>query len=248
MNGPIIAIIQRNIRVYFPLIVILSSIISFPSLVLILTLLGVDKLIKLNLGTTYSLFLIPGLICLTILNHSSLVGIGLINDKKRSYQLLKVLPISRLSIILGTFLGVIIMEIIGVIPLIILISVLSGKLALINYLLVLFYIVLLSIGFFGFFFSLSIFLKRGIIFSRISSTIILLFTFVSGVFYSISKLPPLLKFIALLNPITYGADAIRYSLLGVHEINLVFSLIVLVLFSAITLLITLYLFNSKWAR
>lgn len=45
-------------------------------------------------------------------------------------------------------------------------------------------------------------------------------TYLGGVFYSVSMLPPIWQSISLVNPILYMVNAFRYGLLGVSDVNL----------------------------
>ena len=46
------------------------------------------------------------------------------------------------------------------------------------------------------------------------------FTFIGGLFYSITMLPPRLQTVALFNPFFHFVDGLRYAMIGVSETNL----------------------------
>lgn len=52
-------------------------------------------------------------------------------------------------------------------------------------------------------------------------------SYLGGIFYSIDQLPPFWKSCSLFNPIYYLIDGLRYSLLGVSDINVIISLFIL---------------------
>jgi ABC-2 type transport system permease protein len=49
----------------------------------------------------------------------------------------------------------------------------------------------------------------------------------SGIFYPISTLPLPMRIVAHVNPLTYGTDLLRYALLGVSELPLALSFLIL---------------------
>jgi ABC-2 type transport system permease protein len=58
-------------------------------------------------------------------------------------------------------------------------------------------------------------------------------TYLGGVFYSISLLPPFWQTVSLANPILYMINAFRYGLLGVSDIALPAALALIVAFIAV---------------
>ena len=54
----------------------------------------------------------------------------------------------------------------------------------------------------------------------------------SGIFYPIATLPPPMQWLSYANPLTYGVDLIRFSLLGVHEIPIAWSALMLAILAA----------------
>lgn len=54
-------------------------------------------------------------------------------------------------------------------------------------------------------------------------------TYLAGIFYSISLLPPFWRHISLMNPIYYFVDIFRYSLLGLSDCNIYFAMSFIIL-------------------
>lgn len=71
-------------------------------------------------------------------------------------------------------------------------------------------------------------------------------TFLSGVFYSIRALPPLWQTVSRFNPFFYMVDGFRYGFLGHADVNPFFSLAVAAAFFAVLAAITLYIFKSGY--
>jgi ABC-2 type transport system permease protein len=68
-------------------------------------------------------------------------------------------------------------------------------------------------------------------------------TYLGGVFYSISMLPPFWQKFSHVNPILYMVNAFRYGILGVSDINITLALIVLTLFCVALTVLSLSLLN-----
>lgn len=66
-------------------------------------------------------------------------------------------------------------------------------------------------------------------------------TYLGGVFYSIDLLSEFWQKVTLLNPIVYMVNAFRYGMLGVSDVNVGVSLLVILGFTAVTFLFALWL-------
>jgi ABC-2 type transport system permease protein len=66
-------------------------------------------------------------------------------------------------------------------------------------------------------------------------------TYFGGVFYSIKDLPPLWQTLTKFNPILYMVDGFRYGFFGVADVDVRFSIFMLVAFTLILLGVSLYL-------
>jgi len=66
-------------------------------------------------------------------------------------------------------------------------------------------------------------------------------TYLGGVFYSLSLLPPIWQAVSKLNPIVYMISGFRYGFLGISDVSLVFTMSVLVGFIAVFYLLAWYL-------
>lgn len=69
-------------------------------------------------------------------------------------------------------------------------------------------------------------------------------TYLGGVFYSVTMLPPFWQSVSKLNPILYMVDGFRYSFLGVSDVNVGLSFSLLFIVSGILFLIAAYLFKT----
>lgn len=69
-------------------------------------------------------------------------------------------------------------------------------------------------------------------------------TYLGGVFYSISSLPPVWQAISKVNPIVYMVSSFRYGFLGVQDVSIYISLIILILFIVVLYGISWYLIQT----
>lgn len=69
-------------------------------------------------------------------------------------------------------------------------------------------------------------------------------TYLGGVFYSISLLPPLWQTISLANPVLYMVNALRYGFLGVSDVSVSGALVMLCLFVIILVGVALHLLKT----
>lgn len=69
-------------------------------------------------------------------------------------------------------------------------------------------------------------------------------TYLGGVFYSITLLPPIWQKISLINPILYMVDAFRFAILGVADISIYFAISMIILFVVGLFCACLYLLNK----
>ncbi|WP_348921008.1 ABC transporter permease [Enterococcus rotai] len=68
-------------------------------------------------------------------------------------------------------------------------------------------------------------------------------TYLGGVFYAISMLPPIWQAISKVNPIVYMISGFRYGFLGTIDVPIIFSLIILILFISVLYAVCWYLID-----
>ncbi len=82
--------------------------------------------------------------------------------------------------------------------------------------------------------------------ATITNFVITPLSFLSGVFYSIDRLPLLFKKISLINPFFYMIDGFRYGFLGQSDGSISFGLIYLILLSIVMWFIAFYLYKRGY--
>jgi len=71
-------------------------------------------------------------------------------------------------------------------------------------------------------------------------------TYLGGIFYTISMLSPFWQNLSLVNPILYMVNAFRYGMLGVSDIELMYSYAIILIFIASMFAYSLYLLNRGY--
>ncbi len=80
----------------------------------------------------------------------------------------------------------------------------------------------------------------------ITNFIVLPLTFLSGTFYSISRLPEFWQKISFLNPFFYNIDGFRYAFTGVSDSSLVFGMLFLIIANIILVIICYIMFSRGY--
>ncbi|ALS02719.1 ABC transporter permease [Enterococcus silesiacus] len=68
-------------------------------------------------------------------------------------------------------------------------------------------------------------------------------TYLGGVFYAISMLPPIWQAVSKINPIVYMISGFRYGFLGTIDVPIIFSMIILILFISVLYAVCWYLID-----
>ncbi len=198
-------------------------------------------------GKPYITFVFPGILMLSVINaaFSSSSSSFYFARFTRSVEELLVAPLSYLEIIIGYMLGAISRSLI-VAFLIVLVGVLFGAVTLENPLLFAGYIM----GVAGIFSLLGLLVglwaKNFEQLSVLNTFVITPLTYLGGIFYSVTMLPPTAALITHLNPFFYFVDGIRFAMIGVSESNLIIGAVVIIgLLLALGALV-FFLFKSGW--
>jgi ABC-2 type transport system permease protein len=200
---------------------------------------GLNSVVSLpGLGGNYIVFLIPGMVAMSVLFTSVFSGIQIIWDKQ--FGFLKetlVAPVSRPEIMLGQTAG-------GATT-----AVVQGLMILIFSLFICLSIqsipgFLIAIGFTAFGIAIASSMEDMNGFQLIMNFVIFPIFGLSGALFPISSLPGWLVPITMLDPLTYGVEGIRYGLTGVSQINPVVSFAVIGGFTVAMTVIGAYLFRK----
>ncbi len=198
-------------------------------------------------GVEYITFVFPGILMLNIIassfaHSSSSVYFGRFI---KSIEEILISPFSYFEIVFGYAFSAVVRATIVAVG-ILAIGLLFGAVTITHPFLFLFYVVSIS----------TIFALLGILvglwangfeqLSALNTFVITPFTYLGGIFYSITMLPESVALITRLNPFFYFVDGIRNAMIGISEANTVIGLIVII--GLITSLgsLTIYLFKIGW--
>jgi len=172
-------------------------------------------------GVSYITFVFPGILIMNVLTSAfshtsnSLFFARFIHNIEE----MLVAPLSYFEIILGHVLGSLIRAIVVGLA-IVLIGILFGAVEMHSFILFFAYTVSIAV----------VFALLGIItglaaksfeqLNILSTFIILPFSFLGGMFYTLDMLPEVAQKITLFNPFFYFVDGIRYAMIGIHDSNL----------------------------
>ena len=196
--------------------------IAMPLFFLLFLGVGLNSVVQLpGLGESYIVFLIPGIVAMSVLFTSVFSGIQIIWDKQ--FGFLKetlVAPVSRLEIMSGQTLGGATTAVIQG-SLILFLSMFVGF-PLLNpggFLIALAFMVLIGISFTAFGIAIASRMEDMTGFQLIMNFVVFPIFGLSGALFPISSLPAWMVPLTLLDPLTYGVEGIRYGLTGVSQIN-----------------------------
>lgn len=196
-------------------------------------------------GFSYSEYIAPGLIMLTVINNSySNVVSSFFGAKFQHYvEELQVSPMSNLLIIAGYIAGGIARGVIvGIIVTIV--TLFFTPISIHNFALTIIIFLLTSAVFSLAGFINAIFAKSFDDISIIPTFVLTPLTYLGGIFYSVSLLPSFWEKISYFNPILYMVNGFRYSMLGISDISIGWTLAILCLLLATLCTLATYLMNK----
>lgn len=196
-------------------------------------------------GFTYVQYIAPGLIMMAVITnaYSNVTSSFFLAKFQRSIEELLVSPTPNYLILAGFVTGAVIRGLmVGLV--VTFISIFFAKFTVHHIGLTALVVFLSALLFSLAGFINAIFAKKFDDIAIIPTFVLTPLTYLGGVFYSIHMLPPFWHYISLFNPILYMVDTFRYGFLGVSDVNIVFSLVIIVSLIFILLGYALYLLNK----
>lgn len=190
-------------------------------------------------GYSYMAFIVPGLIMMSVINnsYSNVVSSFFSQKFMRAVDELLISPTPNFIILTGYVLGGVLRGLI-VGGLITATSLFFVDFHIYNLTWVILLFVLTSLFFSLAGFTNAVFARKFDDVSIVPVFILTPLTFLGGVFYSINALPPFWQVVSRFNPILYMINGFRYGFLGISDVNVFFSLGILVVFTVV-----MYVFN-----
>jgi ABC-type polysaccharide/polyol phosphate export systems, permease component len=167
-------------------------------------------------GMNFLDFLAPGIVGMTLLFAATMSGASVIWDKEFGFlKEVLVAPVNRFSVILGRSLGGMTTAVIQAFIIVAIAVAMGVKISSVSgFLLSIVFMILICATFTGF--GLILATKLGDMegFMSIMNLIIMPIFFLSGAFFPLEVMPAGIRYIMYVNPLTYGVDGLRGTLLG----------------------------------
>jgi len=210
--------------------------------------LGLNRMYLPGMGQNvgYLSFIVPGIIGMSLLFSSTISGLSVLWDREFGFlKEIMVAPVSRLSIVLGRVAGGVSVVMLQAIIILIISFLFGFKIPEpASLFLALVFMILISIAFIGLGLVFASLLKDMQGFSLIMNFVIFPLFFLSGALYPIGNLPEFIRFLAYLDPLTYGVDGLRWSLLKISNFPWLLDLFFIILSALAMVGLGAYLFEK----
>jgi ABC-2 type transport system permease protein len=198
-------------------------------------------------GVGYIHFLVPGILGMSLLFSSTFGGLSVLWDREFGFlKEIMVAPVTRVSIVLGRIAGGVTTALIQSL-LILVISLLMGFRVPSAFLFfpALVFMVLISVTFLGLGLIFASKMRDMQGFSIVMNFVIFPLFFLSGALYPLSNFPRWLRAVSYLDPLTYGVDGLRGTLIGFSSHPVVFNLALMVVISGLMIGLGAYFFERS---
>ena len=221
--------------------------IAMPLFLLVFLGFGLNSVVSAStLGQQYVLFLVPGMVAMSVLFTSVFSGIQIIWDKQ--FGFLKetlVAPVSRLEIMFGQTVGGASTAVFQGLILMVFAVFLGLRVeSPLHFLIALGFMILVGIAFTAFGIAIASRMEDMTGFSLISNFVVFPLFGLSGALFPISSMPAWLAPLTLIDPLTYGVEGIRYGLTGASPINPLVCAAVIAGFAAAMTMVGAWLFRN----
>ena len=196
------------------------------------------------LGYSFINFLAPGLIAMSIITQSFSHSVSSLMIGKIQGNIVDTLyaPLSALEVSLSIILAAVTRSLlIAIISIIVFSMIIEIKIYSFVYIVIYGFLTSFILGGLGFIAGL--WAEKFDHTASVTNFIITPLSFLSGVFYSIDKLPQLFQTISYINPFFYMIDGFRYGFLGTSDGSVNFGMIYLIVLSFIMWFISFYLYK-----
>ena len=225
---------------------LLSPLVSSLLFLLVLTLaLGNDR--GEVLGYSFITFLAPGLIAMSIISQSFSHSVSSLMIGKIQGNIVDTLyaPLSALEVTLAIILAAVTRSLlIGIISIAVFSIIIEIKIDNAFYIFAFGFLSSFILGALGF--VTGLWAEKFDHTATVTNFIVTPLSFLSGVFYSIDRLPSFFQFISLVNPFFYMIDGFRFGFLGVADGSIIFGLFYLSILSILIGFMAFYLFKKGY--
>jgi ABC-2 type transport system permease protein len=236
----------RQLKRYFRSKARIIGSLGQPVLFLVALGFGMNQMYEKAGGGNYIQFLAPGVIAMGIIFTALFSGIEIIWD--RQFGFLKetlVAPTSRLKIMIGRTLGGATVALLqGLIILFIAFLIGFRPQNILLFPLAIVFIFLIALLFTAIGTAIGSVLKDMQGFQLIMNFLVMPLFFLSGALFPLQGAPKALEIIAKMDPLTYGVDGLRGTLIGVSQFGLATDFLVLSILTGLILVLGAYLFSK----
>ena len=248
----IYVIVAREFKKFIRARTRLVSAVARPLIWLFLVGAGMSRLVRPVDGVSYTQFIFPGILGMTILFSAIFSSISIIWDKEFGFMKeILVAPVSRFSIVMGKALSGMLVSCIQAVVILLCFPLLGISLDLPTIVAVLLVCALLAFCISAFGIVLATFYDSYESFSVIMNFIIMPMFFLSGAMYPIKLLPGPLRTAALFNPLSYGVDALKHLITPLRDgpmapdFSLATDIVVIAVLSVVFVAVSSALFERK---
>ena len=203
--------------------------------------------IELIAGVPYITFVFPGILVMNVITSafSSSSSALYFGRFIRSIEEMLVSPFSYFEMLVGLVVSAVARAVLVGIGILI-IGILFGAVTIAHFWLFLFYSAAVATIFALIGILVGLWAKGFEQLNVLNTFVIMPFTFLGGMFYSVSFLPETVRAIVFANPFFYFIDSIRYTMIGVHESNLAIGATLIVGLVVVLGILVWYLFKIGW--
>ncbi|MBI4020531.1 MAG: ABC transporter permease [Candidatus Aenigmarchaeota archaeon] len=198
-------------------------------------------------GVSYIEFLVPGLIMMTVITNAYMQTSSQILLSKiwGNLQELLTTPLSYFEMVLALTLGGVVRGfIVGIVTL--LVALLFAQISIANIFAFVYFIFFVSLIFSSIGLIVGLWADKFDHLAALTNFFLTPLTFLGGVFYSIHMLPAPLAQASAFNPILYMINGMRFGVLGISDVNVVFSAAFVFLVAAFFFSLNVWLFRRGY--
>ena len=220
---------------------------AMPAFFLAFLALGFNRVSLPNLppGISYLQYLVPGILGMTLLFSSTFTGLSVLWDREFGFlKEIMVAPVSRVSIVLGRIAGGSTTSLIqGAMILVISLFMGFAPASLWGTAASAVFMILISFTFISIGLICASNMRDIHGFTMVMNFLVFPLFLLSGALFPVENLPAAVRVLSYLDPLTYGVDGLRGTLIGVSSLPLALDLAVLALFSLLFIVMGAWFFE-----
>lgn len=246
MNSPIYVMWLRQLKRYWRSKSRMIGFLGQPILFLVALGFGLGPIYEKAVGGNYIQFIAPGILAMTILFSAMFNGMEIIWDRQLGFlKETLVAPVPRYKIMIGRTLGGATVALLQALVLLVITLIIGFRpISFIGFIGAIIFMMLISLVFTAVGISIASRLEDMQAFPLIINFIVMPLFFLSGALFPLDTAPKAIQVIGTINPLTYGVDLLRGSLIGLNQYSMVLDLNVIVLCLIIASAIGTYLFSK----